>query len=92
MLLSLDRHPADGLPEQNQPADLPLAWAKSHGRGRVFYTALGHREDVWQNPLYQQHVLGGVLWTLGCGRRRSRVLGHGWSPGRSPWVCGHARP
>ena len=33
MLLSLDRHPADGLPEQNQPADLPLAWAKSHGRG-----------------------------------------------------------
>ena len=65
MLLSLDRHPADGLAEQNQPADLPLAWAKSHGRGRVFYTALGHREDVWRNPLYQQHVLGGVLWTLG---------------------------
>jgi uncharacterized protein len=65
MLLSLDRHPADGLPEQNQPADLPLAWAKSHGRGRVFYTALGHRDDVWQNPRYQQHVLGGLLWTLG---------------------------
>jgi len=65
MLLSLDRHPADGLPEQNQPADLPLAWAKGHGRGRVFYTALGHRDDVWQNPRYQQHVLGGLLWTLG---------------------------
>lgn len=65
MLLSLDRHPADGLAEQNQPADLPLAWARSHGSGRVFYTALGHREDVWRNPLYQQHVLGGVLWTLG---------------------------
>jgi uncharacterized protein len=65
MLLSLDRHPADGLPEQGQPADLPLAWARSHGRGRVFYTALGHRDDVWQNPRYQQHVLGGLLWTLG---------------------------
>lgn len=64
MLLSLDRHPADGLPEQNQPADLPLAWAKSHGRGRVFYTALGHRDDVWRNPLYQQHVLGGLRWIL----------------------------
>jgi type 1 glutamine amidotransferase len=64
MLLSLDRHPADGLPEAGQPADLPLAWAKPHGQGRVFYTALGHREDVWENPLYQQHVLGGIRWIL----------------------------
>jgi type 1 glutamine amidotransferase len=65
MLLSLDRHPADGLPEQGQAADLPLAWAKSHGRGRVFYTALGHRDEVWRDQRYQQHVLGGLLWTLG---------------------------
>lgn len=65
MLLSLDRYPTDGLPNAGQPADLPLAWARAHGRGRVFYTALGHREDVWQNPLYQQHVLGGIRWALG---------------------------
>ena len=65
MLLSLDRHPQDGHPEAGQPADLPLAWAKSHGQGRVFYTALGHRDDVWQNALYQQHVLGGIRWVLG---------------------------
>jgi type 1 glutamine amidotransferase len=64
MLLSLDRHPADGLPEAGQPGDLPLAWAKNYGRGRVFYTALGHREDVWQNSLYQQHILGGIRWVL----------------------------
>lgn len=64
MLLSLDRHPPDGLPDAGQPADLPLAWAKMHGQGRVFYTALGHREDVWQNPLYQQHILGGIRWVL----------------------------
>ena len=64
MLLSLDRQPEDGAPESGQPADLPLAWAKIYGQGRVFYTALGHREDVWQNPLYQQHVLGGLRWVL----------------------------
>jgi type 1 glutamine amidotransferase len=64
MLLSLDRHPADGLPEAGQPGDLPLAWAKSYGQGRVFYTALGHREDVWQNALYQQHILGAIRWVL----------------------------
>jgi uncharacterized protein len=64
MLLSLDRQPADGLPEAGRPADLPLAWAKAHGQGRVFYTALGHREDVWESRLYQQHVLGGIRWVL----------------------------
>ena len=65
MLLSLDRQPSDGLPEAGQPGDLPLAWAKTHGQGRVFYTALGHREDVWQNRLYRQHILGGIRWVLG---------------------------
>lgn len=64
MLLSLDRHPADGLPEAGQPGDLPIAWAKNYGQGRVFYTALGHREDVWENRLYQQHILGGIQWLL----------------------------
>lgn len=64
MLLSLDRHPSDGLPEAGQPGDLPLAWAKTYGQGRVFYTALGHREDVWENSLYQQHILGGIQWVL----------------------------
>jgi hypothetical protein len=64
MLLSLDRQPADGLATAGAPADLPLAWAKSHGNGRVFYTALGHRDDVWTNALFQQHVLGGIQWVL----------------------------
>jgi type 1 glutamine amidotransferase len=65
MLLSLDRQPDDGSAEAGQAGDLPLAWARSYGRGRVFYTALGHREDVWQNPLYQQHILGGIRWAMG---------------------------
>jgi type 1 glutamine amidotransferase len=64
MLLSLDRHPPDGLPEAGRSGDLPLAWAKPHGQGRVFYTALGQREDVWESSLYQQHVLGGLRWVL----------------------------
>jgi uncharacterized protein len=64
MLLSLDRHPMDGSPDAGRAGDLPLAWAKTHGQGRVFYTALGHREDVWENSLYQQHVLGGIRWVL----------------------------
>jgi type 1 glutamine amidotransferase len=64
ILLSLDRTPADGLPDANQPGDLPLAWSRSYGAGRVFYTALGHREEVWQDPRYRQHLLGALRWSL----------------------------
>lgn len=65
MLLSLDRYPDDGSREAGQPADLPLAWAKSYGQGRVFYTGLGHREELWHDAQYQQHILGGIRWVLG---------------------------
>ena len=64
-LLTLDRYPADGLPQAGQPGDLPLAWAKSHGAGRVFYTALGHRIELWNDARFQQHVLGGIRAVIG---------------------------
>ena len=62
------------------PGHYPVSWSKQFGQGRVFYTSLGHREDLWEptytekgerkNPsanaaLYRQHVLGGILWALG---------------------------
>jgi uncharacterized protein len=63
-LLTLDHYPADGLANAGQAGDLPLAWAKSHGTGRVFYTALGHRIELWQDARFQQHVLGGIRSVL----------------------------
>lgn len=74
-LLTLDRHPNNGT-----LGDYPVAWCRKFGQGRVFYTSLGHREDLWEagipaggavkNPAdvaarYQEHVLGGILWALG---------------------------
>ena len=35
-----------------------------HGSGRVFYTAMGHREDVWTNPLFQEILFGGIAWAV----------------------------
>jgi uncharacterized protein len=64
MLLSLDRFPADGLARAGEPGDLPIAWQKPYGAGRVLYTALGHREDVWQDARFRQHLRGALLWTL----------------------------
>jgi type 1 glutamine amidotransferase len=45
--------------------DYPATWARKHEKGRVFYTSMGHREDVWQNELFQKILLGGLAWTLG---------------------------
>ncbi len=45
--------------------DYALAWCKNYEKGRAFYTALGHREDVWTNPKFQEHLLGGIKWALG---------------------------
>lgn len=43
----------------------PTTWARTEGRGRVFYTAMGHREDVWTNPLYQDILVGAIQWASG---------------------------
>lgn len=45
--------------------DYPLAWCREYGEGRSFYTALGHREDVWQSEKFQAHLIGGMRWALG---------------------------
>ena len=59
-LLTLDKHP-----QTMVPGDYPVAWCKEVGSaGRVFYTSLGHREDVWTDALYQKHILGGIKWAL----------------------------
>lgn len=45
--------------------DYPAVWARMHGKGRVFYTSLGHREDIWTNPFFQAITLGGTNWAMG---------------------------
>jgi hypothetical protein len=72
MLMSLDTRAIDtSLPGVNRPdGDFAVAWSKYHGQGRVFYTSLGHREDVWRNELFKQHLLGGIRWTLGLAKGR----------------------
>lgn len=48
-----------------QRPDFPETWARMHGKGRVFYTSMGHREDVWENPMYQGLLLGALGWATG---------------------------
>ena len=43
----------------------PATWARMQGKGRVFYTSMGHREDIWTNPVFQKVLEGGVNWAVG---------------------------
>ncbi len=47
-----------------QPA-YPIIWCKAVGAGRVFYNAMGHREDVWDNATFQEAFLDALDWSLG---------------------------
>jgi hypothetical protein len=66
-LLSLDKHP-----NSKMPGDYPIAWSKKVGLGNIFYTSLGHRNDVWENEKYQTHILGGIRWALGLAKGDSK--------------------
>jgi len=43
----------------------PYTWVKQYGRGRVFYTALGHDERTWSKPEFIALIEGGLRWAIG---------------------------
>jgi type 1 glutamine amidotransferase len=45
--------------------DFALAWVRAHGQGRVFYTALGHRTELFWNPAILRFYLDGLQFVLG---------------------------
>jgi type 1 glutamine amidotransferase len=45
--------------------DYPVAWCQQFGKGRSFYTSLGHHPDVWNDPRFQKHLVGGLKWAMG---------------------------
>lgn len=47
-----------------EPGYWPLAWEKLFGRGRVLYTALGHRQDVWLSEWFRKHLAGIARWAV----------------------------
>ena len=68
VLLSIDTELTDmeGLPDMKPGGDYPQAWFREFGKGRSFYTALGHRDDIWSNdPVFRAHLQGGIRWALG---------------------------
>lgn len=44
--------------------DFGLSWTNTYGEGRSFYTAFGHREEVWNDPRFQTHLIEGIRWAM----------------------------
>lgn len=62
VLMVQDTSTMDG-PSYRRP-NYPATWVRMHGQGRVFYTNMGHRDDVWTNPIFRSVLLGGLEWAL----------------------------
>lgn len=45
--------------------DFAVAWAKAYGKGRVYYTTLGHVEENWDDPRFQKQMTGAIRWAMG---------------------------
>jgi len=43
----------------------PMAWYHAYDGGRVFYTELGHTDESYADPLYLNHILGGIQYAMG---------------------------
>ena len=50
---------------KGREGDYAISWIRPHGRGRVFYCALGHSTATYLNPLFLRHVLAGIQFALG---------------------------
>jgi hypothetical protein len=45
--------------------DFAVAWSKMYGKGRVFYSTLGHTNEAWDDPDVQKMYFEAVKWVLG---------------------------
>lgn len=64
VLLSLDLERMDD-PGKRPDKQYAVSWVRRHGKGRVFYTTLGHCEATHRDPLFLRHLLAGVQFAIG---------------------------
>lgn len=63
VILTLDTNGMKGLCYQRAP--YPVTWARMHGKGRVFYMAMGDRPENWKNDFFLNLLGGGIRWAIG---------------------------
>jgi uncharacterized protein len=66
VLMSLDPSKLDlNNPRVHRPQhDFAVTWAKMYGKGRVYYSTLGHPEENWDDPRLQQMYTDAIKWAM----------------------------
>jgi type 1 glutamine amidotransferase len=68
-LADVDRHVLARFRERpagsDPKANMDILWTRKIGKGRMFYCALGHDKQAWENPSWQKLVVQGILWAAG---------------------------
>ncbi len=70
VLLVADLTTVEDDQKNEYPADtfgevFPLAWYHTFDGGRQWFTALGHSPEHYSDPVFIQHILGGIIWAIG---------------------------
>ncbi|TWO34509.1 ThuA domain-containing protein [Seonamhaeicola sediminis] len=68
VLISLDETSIETKEFQNKSmamGDHPIAWYHHFDGGRIFQTQLGHRSELYQDPIFRKHLIGGIHWASG---------------------------
>ncbi|MDK1020910.1 MAG: ThuA domain-containing protein [Candidatus Hydrogenedentes bacterium] len=67
VLALLDAGEERGRQKMYDTQPYPIVWCRPLGEGRVYYNAMGHRPDVWENETFLSLLDDAVLWTTGQG-------------------------
>jgi hypothetical protein len=68
VLVSFDSERTDftGAKGMEKGGDYPQVWFQHIGKGRTFYSGIGHREDLWRNDAtFRRMITGAIRWALG---------------------------
>ncbi|MDF1574887.1 MAG: ThuA domain-containing protein [Bacteroidales bacterium] len=69
VLLNVDLNTIEDMEKKKYPGEtfghlFPLCWCHEFEGGRQWYTALGHDSQFYEDPLFVEHLRGGLLWIL----------------------------
>jgi uncharacterized protein len=64
IILSVDNGSIDVSKGKRKDNDYAISWCRDVEKGRSFYTSLGHRNEVWTDKRFQDHLFGGLNWAV----------------------------
>lgn len=50
--------------EQYRINAYPMIWCSAYGQGKVYFNGMGHREELWDNPMFREGIVDAAEWAL----------------------------